>query len=223
MTVHWTRHCIIGRALVLVALTGLLMVGCDNGKVANTSDSGTDPDGAIQADAAPLADAAPQPDSGADPDGALTDAAVDPDSAVGPDSGPDPDAGAGDLVISWSSSNMWANCMPMVPPDPWNGTLDLVYDNTAGGGPASATVLGVRMVFQAAGNPTLDLVVTPTAVGPVAAGTSTTVTHTKTGATNDIPGDCGYCSTTVVYEVTLDVGGQQVLVTSPAQQVSCAY
>ena len=132
-------------------------------------------------------------------------------------------AGKGRRGVRRSSASIWGNCMPMVPPDPWNGSFDLVYDNTAGSAPISATVVAVRMVFQTTGNPTVDITVTPTNVGPVAAGSSATITHTKTGSTNDIAGDCNYCGGTVVYTVTVDVGGQQVVVTSPAQQLSCAY
>ena len=207
----------------MMALAGLLALGCGSNNVGNSADAAANPDAATNADAATNLDAATDNDAAPQPDAtAQPDSAVDPDAAP-PDSGTGSDAGAGDLVINWSSVSIWGNCMPMVPPDPWNGSFDLVYDNTAGSAPISATVLAVRMAFAAVGNPTLDITVTPTNVGPVAAGASATITHTKTGSTNDIAGDCGHCGTTVVYTITLDVGGQQVLVTSPAQQVNCAY
>ncbi len=216
------------RTAMLGLLAALLVIGCDSNTAGGTdaatqTDAGTNPDASIQADANTQSDAAPQSDASPQPDSAVGDAAVDPDSAVTPDAGHGPDGGSGDLVITWSSASMWANCMPMVPPDPWNGTIDLTYDNTAGSTPAHATVLGARMIFQVTGSPAINITVNPTAVGPIAAGTSATRTHTKTGSTNDLPGDCGYCSNTVVFEVTLNVGGQQVLVTSPAQAVNCAY
>lgn len=208
--------------LLLGALAAVLASGCDNDKAGGTHDSGTSPDAVVQLDASTQPDAAAQADGSTDPDGAAPDAAPDPDGAVGPDGGPDA-GGGGDLVISWSSVTMWGNCMPMVPPDPWNGSFDLIYDNTAGSAPANATVLSVKMVFQVATNPTLDITVTPVTAGPIPAGTSATITHTKTGSTNDLVGDCGFCGGTVVYQITLNVGGQPQVVTSPPQPVTCAY
>jgi hypothetical protein len=224
MTTHRFKARILGRLLVLGALALALTVGCDSNKAANTPDSGMSPDASTQADAATNPDAGGQGDAGPGMDGGGDpDATVGPDGGTGPDAGPGPDAGSGDLTVTWVTGDLWANCMPMVPPDPWHASYDLLYDNTAGTSPASATVVSTRLVFQVATNPTLNLTVAPTAVGPVAAGTSTTVTHTKTGSTNDLPNDCGYCGTPAVFEITVDVGGQQRLITSPPLNPMCAY
>jgi hypothetical protein len=132
------------------------------------------------------------------------------------------DAGGGDLTLSMSNVQMWANCMPIVPADPWHLDFDITYDNSAGTTPATAVVTSVTALFSAAGNPTLDITVTPTTVGPVAAGASSTVTHTKTASTPDLTNDCGLCGSDVTLEVRVDIGGSEVLLTHGPFQPVCA-
>jgi len=187
-----------------------------------------DPDAAVEtdaaADAAPQGDAAPGDaapgDAGPDLDGALPDGAT-PDGAT-PD-GALPDAGGGELVLTLGTIQMWANCMPMVPPDPWHLELDVTYDNSAGVTAATAVVTSVTVIFSGGSNPSLDMTVTPTVVGPVAAGASTTVTHTKTASSPDLPNDCGLCGSQATLEVRVDLGGTEVLLTSSPFQPTCAY
>jgi hypothetical protein len=187
-------------------------------------------DAAPQGDAAPGEDAAPGQDAapvdaGLDPDGALPDGAL-PDGALLDGSLPDgalPDAGGGDLALSLGTIQMWANCMPMVPPDPWHLEFDVTYDNNAGATAATAVVTSVKVLFSGGSNPSLDMTVTPTVVGPVAAGASTTVTHTKTASSPDLPNDCGLCGSQATLEVRVDLGGTEVLLTSSPFQPMCAY
>jgi hypothetical protein len=100
----------------------------------------------------------------------------------------------------------------------------LTYDNSQGVVPITASIVQAEIQFQGAGNPTLDINVTPTTVGPIPVGATQLVTHTKVSSNNNIPNDCNLCGNQSTVMVTVDVGaGIQFLVTCPSQPAMCAY
>jgi len=122
-------------------------------------------------------------------------------------------------VVDW---DVFANCMPIVPPDPWQVHFDLVYDNSQGTTAATVDILSAELILGAPGT-ALSITVSPATSGTIPAGATIAVTHTKTGALNDLPGDCGYCNTTATIEVTVEIGGQATTITSPPFTVMCAF
>lgn len=219
------------RRLSTIALGALLVAmvvasGCDKSKSTGGQDSGTGPDAATQNDGATGTDGTPGQDGAGQPD-----AATHPDGGEQPDGGGQTDGaiigdgGTGDLVISFDNIIHWANCMPIVPPDPWHLSFDLIYDNTAGSSPVTVNIVHTDMVFNPPNGPVLDINVNPTTSGVVAAGASVTVNHNKTSSNNDIQNDCGLCpqGNQLQIEVTVNVGGQLAVVTSQIYAVQCAF
>ncbi len=220
-----TNHDFGGRIVALLLGVMLVQASCDN-----HSPGGADPDAAIGQDAAAQPDAVAQQDTAVALDAAPVDAGGDPDSAVIEDgSTPDTgtlDAGPVGMTVSLSTvTTFFLNCGLPTPPDPLHVNFDLTYDNTAGTTPANATIVSSRMNLQGACNVIWSFTVAPLSVGPVGAGASLPQSHTKVAnsGTGSAP-LCSCCgsSSTGVLELTIDIDGQQVQLTSAAMSFLCA-
>jgi hypothetical protein len=174
-------------------------------------------------DAPAAADAPPTPDAplAVDAPPGTPDAPPDtPDAPPGtPDATAGPDAAPGSFGIAFGTINMFGNCMPIVPPDPWAILFDVIYSNS-GGSAASANITSAVLRFDATGE-TLDLVVTPGGSGSVPPSGMATVTHVKTASDPDLPNDCSHCGEDATLRVEFDVHpGTVYMATIP---VVCAF
>jgi hypothetical protein len=118
--------------------------------------------------------------------------------------------------------DMFVNCMPIVPPDPVNGSFTASYDNSAGSAPAIAFITSARLLV---GNTSdWNFTVTPNSSGMVAAGATVNGTHMKqngSGSGSLIP--CNACNQTWRLEVTWDAGGTLVTDTLGPSPVQCVF
>jgi hypothetical protein len=136
------------------------------------------------------------------------------------------DGGSGALAPSIAGVDMFVDCMPIVGPDPVHGTFQALYDNTQGSAGGSATVQSARLLFDGSTADSWTFTVTPNGSGPVGAGQSATVTHTKdSGSGKGSKGPCSFCggSHTWTLEVTWDVGGGTVTQQASPSPVMCAF
>jgi len=193
----------------------LVLVACGGRReVLSDADGGVDSGAAVDAGVdAGSADAGQ--DAGTDA-GAALDAGSD--AGGGADAGSD--AGTRALAATASSWSMYANCMPIVPADPFNISFTVAYDNSAGASSGTATVLSSKVSFS--GGSELDLTVSPSEV-TVPAGGTMSVEHTKTASTPALSSPCSTCGETASLEAQLDIDGSTETLTFADMTVTCVY
>ena len=164
-----------------------------------TADAGTDDAGNDDAGN----DDASTEDAGGDDAG--TDASPDD---VGTD-----DAGPSNVVVSVVDAQAWANCMPIVPPDPLRFFLDLRYDNSAGASDATAEITAATLSFDDPTSSTTSIAFDVESVA-ISAGATVDQTHAKT-TSEPIVASCAICSSErmMTYDVTIEVDGASQNVT----------
>jgi hypothetical protein len=113
-------------------------------------------------------------------------------------SGGSTDAGAAKLVPTITGTQLYVNCMPIVGPDPINGSFQVKYDNTAGTAAGQTNISSVTLALTK-GPSSLDWTfeVTPPGSGTVGAGQTAVAQHTKTAGSgkgsDTTKGPCQFC------------------------------
>lgn len=130
--------------------------------------------------------------------------------------------GSVDPTVTILSVNIFANCQPIVPPDPWSLQIEVTYDNSASGTAAELDIITAEIRFDPPVGPVLSVVLDPPSSGVVPAGTSSTLLHTKIGSVNDID-DCAQCGLTARVRLTLDTGSGILEVESSDLSVPCVF
>jgi hypothetical protein len=199
-------------AAVAAVAAALLVAGCGEGpdaEDAGRADAGT------RADAGPAGDAGPRPDGGVDA-GAPPDAGPSLDGGV--DAGPPEDA-ATEAMITLSDVSVYANCMPIVAPDP----IVAFWTVDVSGAEAGATVTLTAASLTVSGTPsfTQELTVDEPAV-PLRGGAGSRMQR-KTGADRDPPVACtALCDRDFELELAYAVNGARVVV-SERGRLGCVF
>ncbi len=110
-----------------------------------------------------------------------------------------------------TGSQLYINCMPIVGPDPVNGSFQVSYDNTAGTAAGQTKVTSVVLSLSK-GPSNLDWTfkVTPDGSGTVNAGATSVVQHQKTAGSGTGSGGsgapCTFCGGSATLKVQWDNG-----------------
>lgn len=119
-----------------------------------------------------------------------------------------------DLQISIVQHTFFIDCMPVVPADPFNGTVAVDYSNGAGSSSVTADVVNTTLKLTK-GNQTLDwtfdVFPASTTAGP---GEKVTISHMKqadSGTAIGADSPCSFCEVGSQWtlEMSWDVGGQR--------------
>lgn len=115
--------------------------------------------------------------------------------------------GGSALMLGMGDAVIFANCMPIVPPDPVHATWTLFLDNSGGVAPANVAIKGVSMVFDPDGVMDAHAIsVTPTQFGPIAPGEVLMAMLTKEVVPGGLPG-CSHCGEKVRFDFEWEVDG----------------
>lgn len=129
-----------------------------------------------------------------------------------------------DITATITDAQMFANCQPVVGPDPIGGSFDADYVN-AGDAPGTLTVMGVGMQLTQ-DNMMLDWIfeITPDAIGPVDPMSTESVTHTKVNGSGSGTGGmpCDYCGAPgILYVDYQDDQGRPATATFAIEGLGC--
>lgn len=132
-------------------------------------------------------------------------------------------AGAPSIDAEIEVVKLGANCMPVVGPDPMQGSVLVRYENT-GSVAGSLTLTQSSVVFA---NPmeawlyTIEL--SPTTSGTLAAGEVASVEHSKVGVLGDSSFLCQLCGQTGTVELRFDDGSGNQQIEAQNFELGCAF
>ncbi len=137
------------------------------------------------------------------------------ETSTGDGSGTSTGGGTSELSIAIVDAELWANCQPIVDPDPVQGSWFVEFDNTAGAAATSAKLIKASLSLVVADPPVIEeIAVSPTDSGPIAAGEQVSQMVKKLkGAAHSGCGHCGafyllaldYQEGDVIHKVTEEV------------------
>jgi hypothetical protein len=200
------------RTLTLIASVSFLLLGCgDDDGHTHDEDSGTG------------TDAATAMDTGTETDSATaTDTGTETDSATATDTGPEPDSGPAAVDIQIEDFNAFANCKPIVGPDPIRAFWNTVVTNSTGSAVMLTVEDAILHIDSAARDEDEHFDVDPSSINATP-GESTTM-QSKTGSDMPAPMGCMLCAGGMAtLEITFMVPGTGlVTVNSAASPFTCA-
>lgn len=160
-----------------------------------------------------------------DTTGALSTTTSDDTTSTGTSTGTTTDTtdttgGTSPLVIAIVDAELWADCMPIVPPDPVQGSWYVEFDNTGNPEDTEAVVTGAWLSL-AGGDPKSEpIAVDPVASGPIKAGDYVSLKLSKLPGQSH--GACGHCGEFYDLVLEYDEGGIAHEVVE-AVTISCVF
>lgn len=132
-------------------------------------------------------------------------------------------AGAPNIDAEIETVKLGANCMPVVGPDPMQGSVYVRYENL-GSTPGSLALTQASVVFANAMEAWLFAIeLTPTASGTLVAGELASVEHLKVGVVGDSSFLCQLCGQTGSVELRFDDGLGNEQIEAQNFELGCAF
>lgn len=132
-------------------------------------------------------------------------------------------AGAPSIDAEIEAVKLGANCMPVIGPDPMQGSVLVRYENT-GASAGSLTLTQASVVFANAMEAWLySIELSPTTSGTIPAGEGASVEHAKVGALGDSSFLCQLCGQTGTVELRFDDGFGNEQIEAQNFELGCAF
>ena len=204
-------------ATLLATVTATVSVGCGSEPIPETTAPTVGPSDAASAPDTATGDAAPPPDAATPRDSSAPDAAPPVDAAP-------PDAGA--VTASVKITNLFMNCMPIVPKDPisLSGSIDVTNSTPGTVGPIAGSRGEIRSAAGALLT-TFDFTAA-VSIGPLTAGQTGTGAFVKRPTSAVPAAQCATlpCNSDVTVSVALTGAGLPATTArSTPVRVNCAF